>query len=220
MIEKIIKHKNIILIIINILIIRAFIIEPFRIPSGSMMPTLLPGDFIIVNKFYYGIKMPIIEKKILTLNKPERGDIVVFTHKNKKKYIKRIIGVEGDKITYKNKKLMLNDKEIKNKKLSKNIEIDKTLIIETTISKEKLNPKKEYTVQFYENIENYYNDIEITVPKNSFFVMGDNRDNSEDSRAWGFVKEQDLIGKAIIIWSSFDLENYIIRTNRIIKKIK
>lgn len=220
MIEKIIKHKNIILIIINILIIRSLIIEPFRIPSGSMMPTLLPGDFILVNKFCYGIKIPLIDKKILNINKPERGDVVVFKHKNNKKYIKRIIGIEGDKIIYNNKKLIINNIEIKNKTLSKNIEIDKTLITEIIISKENLNPKKKYKIQTYENIENHYKTIEIEVPKNSFFVMGDNRDNSEDSRVWGFVNENDLIGKALIIWSSFDLENYIIRTNRIIKKIK
>lgn len=220
MIEKIIKHKNIILIIINILIIRSLLIEPFRIPSGSMMPTLLPGDFILVNKFCYGIKTPIIDKKILNINKPERGDVVVFKHKNKKKYIKRIIGIEGDKIIYKNKKLIINNTEIKNKTLSKNIEIDKTLITEIIISKENLNPKKKYKIQNYENIENQYKTIEIEVPKNSFFVMGDNRDNSEDSRVWGFVNENDIIGRALIIWSSFDLDNYIIRTNRIIKKIK
>lgn len=184
------------------------------------MPTLLPGDFILVNKFCYGIKIPIIDKKILNINKPERGDIVVFKHKNKKKYIKRIIGIEGDKIIYKNKKLIINNTEIKNKTLSKNIEIDKTLITEIIISKENLNPQKKYKIQNYENIENQYKTIEIEVPKNSFFVMGDNRDNSEDSRVWGFVNENDLIGKALIIWSSFDLDNYIIRTNRIIKKIK
>lgn len=220
MIEKLIKHRNIILIIINILIIRSFIIEPFRIPSGSMIPTLLPGDFILVNKFCYGIKIPIINKKILNINKPKKGDIIVFNHKNKKKYIKRIIGAEGDKLEYKNKKLKINNIEIKNKKLLKNIDINKMFIIETTIHKEYLTPKKEYTIQKYENIENYNSDIDIEIPKNSFFVMGDNRDNSEDSRIWGFVNEKDLIGKAIIIWGSIDLDNYIIRKDRIIKKIK
>lgn len=220
MIKKIIKYKNIILLILNILIIRSLIIEPFRIPSGSMIPTLLPGDFILVNKFNYGIKIPLINKKILEINTPEKGDIIVFKHKNKKKYIKRVIGVEGDKIKYKNKKLTINDKEIKNKKLFKTIDVDKTLILDTIISKEKLNSKKEYTIQIYDNTENYYNEINIEVPKDSFFVMGDNRDNSEDSRAWGFVNKKDLIGKAIVIWCSIDLENYIIRKERIITRLK
>jgi signal peptidase I len=220
MIKKLIKHKNIILIIINILIIRSFIIEPFRIPSGSMIPTLLPGDFILVNKFYYGIKMPLINKKILDINKPQKGDIIVFIHKNKKKYIKRIIGIEGDKLEYKNKELKINNIKINNKKLSKNIDIDNMLVIETAIHKEYLTPQKKYNIQTYENIKNYNSDIEIEIPKNSFFVMGDNRDNSEDSRVWGFVTEKDLIGKAIIVWSSVDLDNYVIRTDRIIKKIK
>lgn len=220
MIKKILNYTNIIIVIINILIIRALIIEPFRIPSGSMMPTLLPGDFILVNKFCYDINIPIINKKLIKINKPERGDVIVFIHKNKKKYIKRIIGVEGDKIQYKNKKLTINNIEIKNKKITTNLDIDKNIIIETTMYKELLSPKKEYKIQTHENIENYYIDTEIEIPKNSFFVMGDNRDNSEDSRIWGLVNKKDLLGKAIIIWSSIDLENYIIRTDRIIKKIK
>ncbi len=220
MTKKILKHITIIIIIINILIIRALIIEPFRIPSGSMIPTLLPGDFILVNKFYYDIKIPLINKKIIKINKPERGDVVVFIHKNKKKYIKRIIGIEGDTIQYKNKHVIINGIEIKNKKLTKNIDIDKNIVIETTIYKELLTPKKEYKIQKYENIENYYTETDIIIPKNSFFVMGDNRDNSEDSRMWGLVNDKDLLGKAIIIWGSLDLENYIIRTDRIIKKIK
>lgn len=220
MIKKILNYTNIIIVIINILIIRALIIEPFRIPSGSMMPTLLPGDFILVNKFCYDINIPIINKTLIKINKPERGDVIVFIHKNKKKYIKRIIGVEGDKIQYKNKTLTINNIEIKNKKITTNLDIDKNIIIETTMYKELLSPKKEYKIQTHENIENYYIDTEIEIPKNSFFVMGDNRDNSEDSRIWGLVNKKDLLGKAIIIWSSIDLENYIIRTDRIIKKIK
>ncbi len=215
--------KYIILIIINILIIRIFIIEPFRIPSGSMIPTLLPGDFIFVNKFLYGIKIPIINKKLIEINTPKRGDIIVFKHKkNKKRYIKRIIGIEGDTITYKNKNITLNNKNILNIKKYKKIEIINTMaILEIINMKELISPNKEYKIQKYTNIENNnYNYTEITVPKNSYFVLGDNRDDSEDSRIWGFVEKKDILGKATIIWFSLDTTAYLVRLERMIKTLK
>lgn len=214
--------KYIIIIILNILLIRAFIIEPFRIPSGSMMPTLIPGDFIFVNKFSYGIKIPIINKEIITVKKPSRGDVIVFKHTNKKKYIKRVIGIEGDNIKYKNKQLTVNGQLVKNKVLGNDIDFELgDLIFETIKLKEFMSPNKEYTIQKYENIDNNkHNYTDLKVPKNSYFVLGDNRDNSEDSRAWGFVNENDLLGQAFMIWFSFDFKDYIIRFERLIKKIK
>lgn len=215
-------NKYIIIIIINIIIIRFFIIEPFRIPSGSMIPTLLPGDFIFVNKFSYGINVPFIKKNIIKMNKPERGDIIVFYHKNGKKYIKRVLGVQDDKITYINKQIIINGQKIKNKKLSTEIDLNENkTLFNTTIFKELISPKKEYIIQKYDNIDyNKYNYTEIKIPEKSYFVLGDNRDNSEDSRFWGFVEEKDIIGKAILIWISLDMNKYIIRLERINKKIK
>lgn len=214
--------KYIILIIFNILIIRSFIIEPFRIPSGSMIPTLLPGDFIFVNKFIYGIKIPIINKKIISINYPKHGDIIVFKHKSNKRYIKRIIGIENDTITYKDKHIIINNKHIKNKKICKKIEImNNTTLLEVINMKEFLSPNKEYKIQKYKNIKNTnYNYFNVTVPKNSYFVLGDNRDDSEDSRIWGFVEKKDIIGKAVAIWLSLDTESYIIRLERIMKFLK
>lgn len=216
---NIIKYKTLILIILNILILRIFIIEPFRIPSGSMMPTLLPGDFILVNKFCYGINLPFSNKKIIKTNVPERGDVIIFNH-NKKKYIKRVIGIPGDRITYKDKKLKINNILIENKLITNDIEFEENNILELKKYKELLSPKKEYTIQEYIHSENKYDYTDIILEENSYFVMGDNRDNSYDSRSWGIVKTSDILGKAIIIWISFDISNYIIRANRINKEIK
>lgn len=219
--KKFNNYKYIIILIINILIIRSFIVEPFRIPSGSMIPTLLIGDFIITNKFIYGLKIPIINKTILKINEPEKGDIIIFKHKNKKKYIKRIIGMPGDTIEYTNKHFIINNIQIKEKKISNNIEFEQNaFIIESIDKKEFLSPKKEYKIKKYKNINHEYKYVKLTIPKDSYFVVGDNRDNSEDSRTWGLVNKKNIIGKAILIWVSFDTENKTLRTERIIKNIK
>lgn len=209
------------IIIILIITIRCFILEPFRIPSGSMQPTILIGDFIFVNKFIYGIKLPLLNKRI-KINKPQKGDIIVFKKDDNKNYIKRVIGVEGDHITYKNKQLYVNNKIIKNKYKGKNIDFNaEKALLETICLKEYLTPKKEYEIQQYKNIKNNkYKYSNITVPINSYFVLGDNRDNSEDSRFWGFVNKKDLIGKAYIIWMSIDIKTKDIRWHRISKIVK
>lgn len=215
------KYKYIIILLLNVLIIRSFILEPFRIPSGSMIPTLLIGDFIFVNKFIYGIKIPLTNKKIININTPERGDIIVFKHISGQNYIKRVIGLEGDVVVYENKKFIVNGKIVKNQKKSNDIEFENNdVILQSINKKEFISPKKEFKIKQYKNIENEYKYINITVPKSSYFVIGDNRDNSEDSRTWGFVQEKNIIGKAIITWLSIDMVNKIIRTERIIKKIK
>ena len=217
LIQILISKENIgiYILIVLILVVRLFILEPFRIPSGSMQPTILIGDFIFVNKLAYSIKIPIIDYKI-KINSPERGDIIIFKSKNKKNYIKRVIGIGGDTINYKNKKIYINNEIIKTKYKAKKFKISNNLFVEIDYNKEYLNPIKEYYIQLYKNIDEIsYIFSSVVVPENSFFVLGDNRDNSEDSRFWGFVNEKDIIGKALIIWMSIDYNLIDIRWTRL-----
>ena len=201
-------------ILIIVLITRVFIIEPFVIPSGSMKPTLLIGDFIFVNKFIYTIKIPIIEKNI-NISKPKRGDVIIFKQKETY-FIKRIIGLPGDKIEYKNKKLYINKIQIKHKYTGEIIKNTNSFNFEEIIDSKTI-----YNIYYNKNYKfNNYKHNNIEVPKFSYFVLGDNRDNSDDSRYWGFVKEKNIIGKAFIKWLSFDNIENNIRWNRILKIIK
>ncbi len=180
------------------LFIRAFIIQAFKIPSGSMKPTLLIGDHILVNKFIYGIKIPFTDRYIMQIKKPKRGDIVIFKwpRNEKKDFIKRVIGIEGDKITIKNDILYINNEKIEIKYIGKyedeNInKADKYI--------EFIGEAKHHILDEYIKHENYGPKI---VPENYIFVMGDNRDQSHDSRYWGFVSLNKLKGKALIIYWS------------------
>lgn len=181
------------------LFIRAFVIQAFKIPSGSMKPTLLIGDHILVNKFIYGIKVPFTDHYIIQFKKPKRGNIVVFKwpRDERKDFIKRVIGIEGDKIEIRNDVLYVNDEKIKTVYIGKykdeNLaQADKYL--------ELLGESKHYILDEYIKHENYG---PVIVPENSIFVMGDNRDNSHDSRYWRFVSLNKLKGKAIIIYWSW-----------------
>jgi len=181
------------------LFIRAFVIQAFKIPSGSMKPTLLIGDHILVNKFIYGIKIPFIDRYIIKIKKPKRGDVVVFKwpRDEGKDFIKRVIGIEGDKIEIENDVLYVNDEKIETEYIEKykdeNIALaDKYL--------ELFENSKHYILDEYINHENYG---PVIVPENSIFVMGDNRDNSHDSRYWRFVSLNKLKGKAIVIYWSW-----------------
>ena len=210
-----------------VLLVRSFIAEPFRIPSSSMMPTLLIGDFILVNKFTYGLRLPVLDRKILPLGEPERGDVVVFRYPGyscegraersgnpcdkpwapvpRQDYIKRVIGLPGDQIIYRNKTLFVNGKQVQT-------QADGTFIGE--------GQSREYTgyQQLSEALADTPHDILLrsqpyympmakeawTVPEGNYFVMGDNRDRSEDGRFWGFVPERNLVGKAFLVWLSWD----------------
>lgn len=202
-------------VVFIVLILRSFIAEPFRIPSGSMMPTLLVGDFILVNKFTYGVRLPVINKKIIEINEPKRGDIVVFRYPKDPSvdYIKRVIGLPGDKVVYSNKKLTVNDVPVKQVSLgtyqgvgqgedmtgAEHLSEDLTGV-EHSILIRKGTPSIEFV---------------YVVPEGHYFAMGDNRDNSNDSRYWGPVPEANLVGKAFFIWMNWDWENKGIGFSRI-----
>ena len=193
-------------VLLLILLFRSFIAEPFKIPSGSMMPTLLVGDFILVNKFAYGLRLPVLNTKILDTGEPKRGDVFVFRYPEnpKEDYIKRVIGLPGDEITYRNKVLYVNGKEIA-----------ETALGRYTGPSEAGRDFSDAEVKL-ENLEGVEHRImEIPnvrvghegtwrVPPGHYFAMGDNRDNSQDSRFWGFVPEQNLVGRAFVIWMNLD----------------
>ncbi len=201
-------------ILLIVFILRSFLAEPFRIPSGSMKPTLLEGDFIVVNKYDYGLRVPVLGYKILNISEPKRGDVIVFKHVKQSgesiDMIKRVIGLPNDRIRYKDKMLTINGKPIKQE-----FETEKTdsnaqgsifpvrelkEYLETVQHKIFVHPDLMHNERFYR-----YDDV--VVPPNCYFVMGDNRDNSEDSRVWGFVKDEDIQGRAFAIWMSWDTES-------------
>ncbi len=184
-------------IIIAILIavfIRTFIIQAFKIPSRSMVPTLLIGDHLLVNKFIYGVKIPYFRKIIIPITDPQRGDIVVFIYPNDrtKDFIKRVIGIGGDTIEINNKKIFVNGKRYTD---TYGIYSDSVIYPRTMQPRDNYGP--------------------VTVPKGSIFVMGDNRDESADSRFWGFVDLKDVEGKAFIIYWSWDREDSSLRWRRL-----
>ncbi len=199
-------------IFLFVLLLRAFVVEPFRIPSGSMMPTLLVGDFILVNKFAYGLRFPVTKAKFFDVDTPERGDVVVFRYPADPKldYIKRLVGLPGDRIDYRNKVLYVNGKAVPQARVG---------IYEGVGSGEKMSGSwelkesldaAEYSILINPRAPNFgagcrvLANGEVTIPEGHFFVMGDNRDNSNDSRCWGFVPERNLVGKAFVIWLSLD----------------
>ncbi len=190
-------------VLLIVVILRSFIAEPFRIPSGSMIPTLQIGDFILVQKYAYGIRLPVIHTKIMEVDKPQRGDVMVFRYPRDPSinYIKRVIGLPGDRISWtEDKQLIVNDKKIKYSN-GKDVQIDTPYgKAVARILNEKL-PSKEgeidHTVQIFAGRTEA---THVIVPDNSYFVMGDNRDNSSDSRVWGFVPEKNIVGKAVFIW--------------------
>jgi signal peptidase I len=202
-------------VLLAVMILRSFLYEPFRIPSGSMMPTLLVGDFILVNKYHYGVRLPIIHNKMTEGEKPKRGDVAVFRYPEDESldYIKRVIGLPGDHISYYDRRLTVNGTPVsiafdhKYKGLGtrenkmNNGGCDKVdaacdVFVENF-------DQSGYSVMTNQDVR-YSFDGEIFVPAGQYFVMGDNRDHSNDSRFWGFVPEKNLVGKAVRIWMHWD----------------
>ena len=186
-------------VLLAVFIIRSFIVEPFKIPSGSMMPTLVAGDFIAVNKFSYGVRFPVINTVLIPNSMPERGDVVVFHYPRDTSidYIKRVVGLPGDIIKYENKKLFINDKLVSHV-FEKNYEYIMNDNFRVTAKEFSENLGEVKHSILIHNVEGESGSL--VVPKGNYFVMGDNRDNSSDSRVWGFVSEDLLVGKAFIIW--------------------
>ena len=199
-------------VIVAVLILRSFIVEPFRIPSGSMEPTLFPGDFILVNKFSYGLRLPVLNNKIVSLGEPQRGDVVVFRYPEDPSiaFIKRIVGLPGDQLEYRNKQLYINGEEATQ-------EIVDGSKIGFKQFLEQLGDMKHQT-QVREGYRS--SDLKYQVPEGNYFAMGDNRDNSRDSRVWGPLPEQNLIGKAFLIWMNWNCVTLNGQCNRIGSKIE
>jgi signal peptidase I len=186
--------EAILLAIVIAFFIRTFVIQAYKIPSGSMKPTLLIGDHILVSKFNYGIRLPLVRSTLIPVGTPKRGDIVVFIYPEdrSKDFIKRLIGVPGDTIEIRNKNILLNGLPWND---TRGVYVDNLIIPGSVQPRDNFGP--------------------VTVPEGSLFVMGDNRDESYDSRFWGFVPMKDVLGKALIIYWSWNQENHGVRLDRI-----
>jgi len=198
--------------------VRSFVVQPYRVPTGSLEPTVLPGDFIAVNQFAYGLKFPIGNFKLVSIGEPKRGDIVLFYAPLDPStiYVKRLIGLPGDHVVYKNKTLYINGKKMEQKVIGKGYDDDSTSLayMHPEILKQENLEGVKHNIYVWPQ-DGLTNNYDLVVPKGEYFMMGDNRDNSDDSRAWGFVPEHDLIGKAMIVWMSWDSVNYRVRWHRI-----
>jgi len=206
------------------LFIRQFAVEAFKIPSGSMIPTLLIGDHLLVNKFIYGPRIPFTDTRFFTWEQPKRGDIIVFKYpeNESKDFIKRVIGLPGDKIEIKDGVLFINDQPVQVKELGVYDSGDQgarpPYYQKPRLLQEQLGAVSHQIL--YLRDQTGYNFGPILVPKDSIFAMGDNRDNSQDSRVWGFVKENKILGRALIIYWSWDGTDRWVRWERIGSLIK
>jgi signal peptidase I len=206
-------------VILVVFLLRSFLFEPFKIPSGSMVPTLMVGDLILVSKFHYGVRLPVINKKIVDNHAVERGDVMVFRYPvdPRQDYIKRVVGLPGDEVAYLNQKLSINGKPVE--EVSKGEHYDDDSLTYAPLFTEKLG-SVEHQIRVNPNRNAYYgNDtkgfpnaencryspegVVCKVPAGHYFMMGDNRDNSQDSRYWGFVPDANIVGKAFFVWMNF-----------------
>ncbi|MBZ0070226.1 MAG: signal peptidase I [Gammaproteobacteria bacterium] len=191
-------------VIFIVLVLRSFIAEPFRIPSGSMMPTLLVGDFILVNKFAYGLRLPVLNSKVVAVGEPQRGDVVVFRYPEDPSidYIKRVVGLPGDRISYHDKILHINGVAMPQAEIGRYVGIGSGVSSSgASLREERLG---DVVHQILVRPGSGGVEGEIEVPAGHYFMMGDNRDNSKDSRYFGPVPEANLVGKAFMIWMNWD----------------
>ena len=205
-------------VILAVFVLRSFLFEPFKIPSGSMVPTLLVGDLILVNKFTYGLRLPVLNTKLTEGNAPQRGDVMVFRYPPKPSldYIKRVVGVPGDEVAYLNKRLTINGKLVEQSRLPDFFDRDAMRYFKQF--EERLGDRTHRILNdderpafvpgvedfaFKENCRYSVEGVVCKVPQGMYFMMGDNRDNSLDSRYWGFVPDKNIVGKAFLIWMNF-----------------
>lgn len=205
-------------VIIAVFVLRSFLFEPFKIPSGSMIPTLLVGDLILVNKFEYGLRLPVLNTKITEGTAPKRGDVMVFRYPPKPSldYIKRVVGVPGDEVAYLNKRLTINGKVLETnavpeffdedsmryfKQFEENLGSVKHRVLNDDSRPAFVPGADEF--QFKQNCQYSVEGVVCKVPEGHYFMMGDNRDNSLDSRYWGFVPDKNIVGKAFFVWMNF-----------------
>lgn len=194
-------------VLLIVLLFRSFLFEPFKIPSGSMIPTLLIGDFILVNKYAYGLRLPVFNTKFVSIGEPERGDVIVFRYPvdTSVSFIKRLVGLPGDTISYRDKNLYVNGELVSREESGRYTSQDVKCAT----------PRRD-AMRYSETLGGVNHDILLhegsgsrdgqwVVPEGHFFVMGDNRDRSNDSREWGFVPEENLMGRAVGIWLNFDM---------------
>ncbi len=209
-------------VILVVFLLRSFLFEPFKIPSGSMIPTLIVGDLILVNKFHYGIRLPVVNKKIIDNHVPERGDVMVFRYPKDTSvdYIKRVVGVPGDEISFRNQQLYVNGQAVPteptpppgyydDESLRYFPEFVETLgqtrhgILINPQSRPFYGPEDQIAFPHRENCRYSAEGVTCKVPPGNYFMMGDNRDNSQDSRYWGFVPDENIVGKAFLVWMNF-----------------
>jgi signal peptidase I len=205
-------------VILAVFVLRSFLFEPFKIPSGSMIPTLLVGDLILVNKFEYGVRLPVVNIKVTEGHAPQRGDVMVFRYPPKPSldYSKRVVGVPGDEVAYLNKKLTINGQPVSKAAVSDFFDEDAMLYFKQF--EEVLGGKRHRILNddnrpafvpgadnfpFRQNCRYSVEGVVCKVPEGQYFMMGDNRDNSLDSRYWGFVPDKNIVGKAFFIWMNF-----------------
>jgi signal peptidase I len=201
-------------VILIVFLLRSFLVEPFKIPSSSMVPTLLVGDFILVNKFTYGIRLPVINRKIVELNSPKRGDVMVFRFPEDPSldYIKRVVAIPGDRVEYRNKRLSINGQAVPLRQVEDYLSRERmqissrfveTLGVEHEILQDADAPAAfagGRSFPFADNCNYNGGGLTCNVPPGHYFMMGDNRDNSSDSRVWGFVPDENIVGRAFFIW--------------------
>ena len=202
-------------VFLAVLLLRSFLFEPFKIPSASMMPTLLIGDFILVNKYDYGLRLPVLHSKFVANKTPERGDIVVFRYPEDPDvpFIKRVAGLPGDKIAYYNKILYINDRPVRQEDNGRYNAFGAGYRMDGMSLRSEQLGQGGHAILVDPARPSIA--LEARVPKGHYFVLGDNRDNSKDSRAWGFVPDENLVGRAFMIWMNWDSKNGGVNFSRI-----